>query len=600
MRPHAIHPPADSREVSLTDDLFVPNAWREPMHRVLAGACERRSAMLLVSAEGRGQSTFLACLGPAASVLDVPTEVFIVEARQSTDWLAAAAAAFDLATTGLGRRDGLIAALRAGLSQRTAGGAQLIIAFDDADTLPRPALAEIMAFIAGWPSGQAPALILLTGTSDLAEQIAEVAPLREMQHWPRVSLAPWDLEDLTAYVRHRLARQRGGGHRFSPEALVRVHELSAGEPVTVSRMVMTALSFARGTSETTISHTAIEYVVTALYTDAPDADADASMPRHDLRQRAGGGTKREGIALVPPLGAPEPPAYSMARSGLADSADVVPFSSRLLPNEALPSEALPGEAFAGRPPLLRAVSAEGDTDAFPPLGAAPGRPSAPRPRQLWFALAAMAGLVLVGGVMVYGWRGGETEKGGIGVALPVTSSSPLAAPVSTLAPGPAEEAAAPLDRSAAQLSWGSPTGGAVGFGAEGVKTSGAAGSTADGAGGTNSGSSTQDTAVLIGRGDALMLLSDVSAARQFYLLAARSGDPMALTAVAGTYDPLFLQETGVRGARGDARQAISLYRDAIRRGASLARTRLAALVAYMVATKEIGADEANQLLNSDS
>ncbi|QNT68842.1 ATP-binding protein [Defluviicoccus vanus] len=285
MRPHAIHSPADSREVSLTDDLFVPNAWREPMHRVLAGACERRSAMLLVSAEGRGKSTFLACLGPAASVLEVPTEVFIVEARQSTDWLAAAAAAFDLATAGLGRRDGLIAALRAGLSQRAAGGAQLIIAFDDADTLPRPALAEIVAFIAGWPSSQAPALILLTGTSDLAEQIAEVAPLREMQHWPRVSLAPWDLEDLTAYVRHRLARQRGDGHRFSPEALIRVHELSAGEPETVSRMVMTALSFARGASETTISHTAIEHVVTALYTDAPVADA--STPRHDLRQRAG-------------------------------------------------------------------------------------------------------------------------------------------------------------------------------------------------------------------------------------------------------------------------------------------------------------------------
>ncbi|QNT68841.1 SEL1-like repeat protein [Defluviicoccus vanus] len=236
------------------------------------------------------------------------------------------------------------------------------------------------------------------------------------------------------------------------------------------------------------------------------------------------------------------------------------------------------------------------------MGAAPGRPPARRPRRLRLALAAMAGLVLVGGVLAYGWWGGETDQGGIGVAMPVTSSSPLTVSASGLSqgPGPAEGTATTLDRSAAQPSWGGPVGATAGPGADGAKISSAPGSTADGTGGTNSGSSLQDTAVLIGRGDALMLLSDVSAARQFYLLAARSGDPMALTAVAGTYDPLFLQETGVRGARGDARQAISWYRDAIRRGASLARTRLAALVAYMVATKEIGADEANQLLNSDS
>ena len=582
MRLQATHPSADNRAVSLqTDDLFVPNAWREPMQRVLAGACERRPVMLLISAEGRGKSTFLACLGPAASVLDVHTEVFTVAARHSADWLASAAAAFDSANSGYSRRDACIEGLRACLIERAEGGVRIIIALDDADTLPRSALAEIVAFVGGWPNGQVPVTILLTGTSDLAERLAEVAPMREMQGCPRVSIAPWGLEDLTAYIRHRLARQRGGRERFSPEAINRVHELSAGEPLTVSQMVTTALSFARRAGETAISRLAIDYAATALFTGAHEVDEPMEPPDPDAPLERG--TIAKVNIAAPPIAAATTVVYPLIVPGLADSGVIAPLT--------------------GAPPSRHTGRAERSAPAaHHGTGAAVIRPPARRRGPFWIALAMMAALVVVGGVLVRGWLGGES---GIDrVALPVSRSSPAAlpnlVPSSGMAPAGSPWAANP-DSTTTQLNPGAAAastgvGGAASGPADGENASGAPGSIGDGTGTA----SLQDTAALIGRGDALMLLSDVTAARQFYLLAARSGVPAALTAVAGTYDPVFLQETGVRGARGDARQAIDWYRDAVRRGDSLARMRLAALVAYMKAMNEIDDVEARRLLNNGS
>src|SRR4051812_29915513 len=56
---------------------------------------------------------------------------------------------------------------------------------------------------------------------------------------------------------------------------------------------------------------------------------------------------------------------------------------------------------------------------------------------------------------------------------------------------------------------------------------------------------------LIARGDAMMSLLDIFAARLLYEHAA-AGDARAASALARTYDPAFLAEIGTRGIRGDA------------------------------------------------
>ena len=72
-------------------------------------------------------------------------------------------------------------------------------------------------------------------------------------------------------------------------------------------------------------------------------------------------------------------------------------------------------------------------------------------------------------------------------------------------------------------------------------------------------------AALVRRGDAMMAIGDVSAARLLYERAAAAGSGAAATALGRSYDPAALATLRVRGLRGDAAAAAAWYR----RGVSL-------------------------------
>jgi hypothetical protein len=79
------------------------------------------------------------------------------------------------------------------------------------------------------------------------------------------------------------------------------------------------------------------------------------------------------------------------------------------------------------------------------------------------------------------------------------------------------------------------------------------------------------------RGDEAMARGDIVAARHFYELAASYQSASAATAVGRTYDPIYLNETGVRGLQPDAQKARYWYKRAQQQGDSEARVRLALL-----------------------
>jgi len=82
------------------------------------------------------------------------------------------------------------------------------------------------------------------------------------------------------------------------------------------------------------------------------------------------------------------------------------------------------------------------------------------------------------------------------------------------------------------------------------------------------------TAVATARGDEAMLHGDVISARRFYEVAASQGSPRAMTALGRTYDPLFLQEKGVRGLLADAVAARRWYQQAADHGEAEAQARM--------------------------
>ena len=89
----------------------------------------------------------------------------------------------------------------------------------------------------------------------------------------------------------------------------------------------------------------------------------------------------------------------------------------------------------------------------------------------------------------------------------------------------------------------------------------------------------EDVAELLRHGDQLLSTGDIVAARAFYVQAADRGSAAAAAAVGKTFDPLFLDQSGARGIRGDPATAMRWYRKAVAAGDRSADAPLRRLIA---------------------
>jgi TPR repeat protein len=83
---------------------------------------------------------------------------------------------------------------------------------------------------------------------------------------------------------------------------------------------------------------------------------------------------------------------------------------------------------------------------------------------------------------------------------------------------------------------------------------------------------------LVNRGNAMLASNDISAARRFYMYAARAGSALAAMALAETYDPAFLKRLTVIGLQPDPELAAEWYGKAAALGDRQAEARLRTLV----------------------
>ncbi len=96
------------------------------------------------------------------------------------------------------------------------------------------------------------------------------------------------------------------------------------------------------------------------------------------------------------------------------------------------------------------------------------------------------------------------------------------------------------------------------------------------------------TTRLVARGDDLMAIGDISAARLLYETAASQGDALAAAKLGMTYDPIELSAKGVVGMVGDPETAAKWYRLAVDRGYNPAASSLAALQNYLQSGEPTG------------
>lgn len=83
--------------------------------------------------------------------------------------------------------------------------------------------------------------------------------------------------------------------------------------------------------------------------------------------------------------------------------------------------------------------------------------------------------------------------------------------------------------------------------------------------------------MLLRRGDEMLAIGDLSAARLLYERAAAAGNARAATAAGKTYDPEFLARTGARGIQPAPDKAAEWYRRGAALGDPEAQDRLGAL-----------------------
>ena len=74
--------------------------------------------------------------------------------------------------------------------------------------------------------------------------------------------------------------------------------------------------------------------------------------------------------------------------------------------------------------------------------------------------------------------------------------------------------------------------------------------------------SAADILLLLTRGDKSFSSGDLASARLYYGRAANAGDGQAALRLGETFDPVFLGQAHLRGARGDLTAALSWYRRA--------------------------------------
>lgn len=523
-------------------EAFHPPCWQGAVDTVVGALAEGAPAILVLAPRGYGKTTFLGQLGARLAAAGRPEEVVAVAPEATGEWLAPMLSALALADPPL-------------------------IAIDTTEKMTDAALRDLLLLATAPARAGRPASIVLAGEPELTKRIERLLPARQARSLPRATLPAWSQDDVLAYLRARAAASGGQLLHVDAGTAARLVEITQGRPFAVCNLVV------------------------GIGGQNADAAAGEMTPPWEARHAEEETARPVAAIAATRLRSIDGRAANGEKGGLAArSRDIAPgLSEATVP------------ALAPPPPLT------GTTVGVIGIGG-----GSPRPRSITSRLLRLAPMLLVIlAVAAAAWalwseRRADVADGrtrGLGTAAPAPMPQPETAPAmaepTPAAPAPATAEASSLPSvappaSATAVPRPEPVPAAAATPPPRVAAATPAPPAAASAVPTD-GSASTETAELMARGDALLRLADLSAARQFYLLAARRGATAGLTAAAGTYDPVYLRSVGVPTGAGNPRRAIELYREAAGKGDTSATARLHALIDAERAAGAIDAAEARRL-----
>ena len=239
--------------------LFMGRGHREAFAR-LQYAVEERETALLTGEIGCGKTTLSRGLMDALG--DAYQFCFIVNPRMSaTSLLRTIARTLGLDPVPTAKED-LIAGLTGLLGERYDQGICPVVVIDEAQVIPDREVFEEIRLLTNFQLDDRNLLSLVVmGQPELAERLRHPAlePLRQ-RIGIRFHLNPLDLEETQEYLDFRIVTAGGSPGLFSPDAVVRIHDYSAGVPRRINAIATNALLAGYGRDAAIIDLAVVEEV----------------------------------------------------------------------------------------------------------------------------------------------------------------------------------------------------------------------------------------------------------------------------------------------------------------------------------------------------
>ncbi len=434
------------------------------------------------------------------------------------------------------------------IAARGALAAAPLVVVDDLEELPGAVGDDLLRLLAV-ASGAAPPLsVLMIGEPPLKSELAK---------WATASLAPAQIatvevpaltvEATAAYIGHRLATAGyGGPPPFTADALIRIANLSRGRPLHINRLCEACFDGASPNSLPLGSDVVVAALANSLSASTAPVAGDPAAATASPTLTAAAAAEDEGARLE-------------RLAGRVNAVIHRSFTARVA-GRAAPAVTPPVPPEPAHPHPAT-------TTATPPAAPAPsiGRR---RPPSL-FALSLMVVIGIAGAatgwrLIVGDWRWLAPRQPAPVTALTEAAAGPGAAPPAAASAG--EPTAAPSETATAPSAPAAPPKAAAPMAAAPPARNDAV---------------EHDPAVLLARGEALLRQADVAAAQSFFRVAAEQGSAAGAMALAASFDPLALKETGIRGARANAGEALAWYRRAAELGEASAEARHQRLIDHL-------------------
>lgn len=240
--------------------LFLGRGHREAFAR-LHYAVEERDTALLTGGIGCGKTTISRCLMDALD--DHYHFCFIVNPRMPANaLLRTIARELGIAAPPLAK-DELIAGLTDLLARFHDTGICPVVVIDEAQLIPdREGFEEIRLLTNFQLDDRNLLSVVLMGQPELAERLKhpQLEPLRQ-RIGVRFHLDPLDLEETLEYLDFRLVTAGGEPGLFTTDAVVRIHECSAGVPRRINAVATNALLAGYGRDAAIIDLAVVDEIV---------------------------------------------------------------------------------------------------------------------------------------------------------------------------------------------------------------------------------------------------------------------------------------------------------------------------------------------------